>query len=124
VDQCADARFGGRLEDARRAAHVHALELVAVAAGLDQPGEMDDGVRAVEPRPRVVALDVERDPLRPRRPPAGHPPRDADDLGHALVGRERRDDARPHVARGSCDDDLHGWNTTLKAPSCFFWNMS
>ena len=49
MDERAHARLGGRLEDARRPAHVDALELGGVAAGLDQPGEVDDGVGPVEP---------------------------------------------------------------------------
>jgi hypothetical protein len=90
--------------------HVDAFELALVARGLDQPGEVDDGVGAREVRPQVGLRNVGGDEARarvaPRRTAAG----DADDLLDARVARKRFEDAGSHVSGGSGDDDSHVMN--------------
>ena len=90
----------------RDPSHVHALQLRVVAARLDQPREVDDGVGAARTPDQVVARDVGRHPAHLRRVPVGQPARDPDDLPHALVLAQRPHDTRPDVAGRSGDHDF------------------
>ena len=86
---------------------VDGLERGRVTRRLDQPGEVHDGVGALEEVGERRARDVRGEGLRLRRVPVRRAPGEPDDLGDVRVGGERRHDARPDVAGGSGDDDAH-----------------
>ena len=107
VHERLDARPRGGLEDAAAAVDVHRVQLPVVARGLDEPGEVHDGVGAAEDRVEVVVGDV-----------GGHEPDaglvdacraagDPDDLLDRRLRAQRGEQARAHVARRAGDDDLH-----------------
>ena len=100
--------LGGGREHAPRPLDVDPPRPLAVARGLDRPGEMDYGRGPVEVRVERVPRHVRADPGRLRRRwSRGDSPRDRDDRLDPLVAAERRNDAGPDVAGRSGDDDLH-----------------
>jgi hypothetical protein len=58
VDETASTALGGGSEHACAAGDVDSLQQFEVARGLDQPGEVDDGVRTPEERCELVVRDV------------------------------------------------------------------
>ena len=90
-----------------RAVDVDAARRRPVARGLDQPGEVNDGVDVAKRRDEVVAHDVGADPGGARNGQLRQAPGDADDLLDRRVGAERAQHARPGVAGGADDGDAH-----------------
>ncbi len=83
-----------------------------VVGGLEQPGQVDHDVGALEQRGEVIRDDIGLCPLglrrRPCRVAAGYPDQGAD-LGRPAEGRQH---ARADIPRGSHHDDLQvarGW---------------
>ena len=68
---------------------------------------MNDSVDTLEVRSEAVARHIRLDIARLREPSNRHPSRDRDDLLDARVGRESRDNTRPHGARRACDRNAH-----------------
>ena len=101
---------GGRGCEHPCAAHgVHLPGQQRVVAGLEEPGEVDDGVRARQHRLQRVRGDVGgHEPDRRRPVDRRLPPRDRDDLGHLGTAGQLVDHARPHVAGRADHHDAHG----------------
>ena len=90
-----------------RAVHVRVPQEATVASGLDQPGEVDDRVRAAEKRDEVGARDVRLRPLGLRELELGSSSGDADDgLDGGLVGKSL-EEAGADVPGCSRDHDAH-----------------
>lgn len=75
--------------------------------GLDQPGQMDDGVRAAQQRDEVAGRDVGRLESRPGERAIRSPPRHRDDLLNSWLGLERLEHARADVSGGANHDNSH-----------------
>ena len=107
VDERGNAGGRHRAEDATAALDVDRPGDGFVAPGLDEPGEVDDGVGPREQRLQVVETNVggaKRGPLkRAERRPAC----DGDNLVDTRIARQRAHDARANVAGRSHYDDAH-----------------
>lgn len=111
VDQGRHAGRGGRLEDADAAQDVGAPRDPRIVGGLQQPGQVHDGVRAAQVlhQARAVVADVGVHPCGAGGAPVlGDPAGDADDVGHRRVLDEGPHQARPDVSGRPYDDDAQG----------------
>src|SRR6185312_7600319 len=93
IDQSRHLCRGDSLEDPFASVHVHFARAGLIARWLDQPGEVDDDLGAIEQWPQLVAGDVCLSPSRLLKVGVWKPSRDPDDLADGGVLGERLQDA-------------------------------
>ena len=107
---------GGRAEHPRAPVHVDRAHQPLVAGRLDQPGEVHNGVGAVEVRPQRCAGHVRRPPLHLRERRLRYAPAQAQHRIHGRLRGERSQHARADVPAGARYDDSHACTAGASPP--------